>query len=380
MIERTKRRKRVTSMKETYIKTSDLRPGIIISEDIFVNTIHPIIRKETEVLQEHLEVLNAFGVKKVKVHECIVVKREQTLDGDSEGTVDPDEILEKMPMKQADLQTQYFEAVQKYKKEFLGWHAGIRPDIAKVRSIVIPLLETFGERKKMLATLHELSNTKDYIYHHSIAVGLLASAIGEQVGFPKGETLQLGLAGVFADCGMAKMDISITEKAANLTMSEFNEVKKHTVYSYQMLQNTPLLRQEMKVAILQHHERLDGSGYPRGDKMDQISVHSQILAVADVFHAMTSERIYCAKEAPFKVIEMIKEEEFGKFDIKVVQALLDIVGNLLIGTKVQLTNGESGEVIFVHRDARLRPMVKKNMDGSILDLTINRHLAIEKIL
>ena len=85
----------------------------------------------------------------------------------------------------------------------------------------------------------------------------------------------------------------------------------------------------MKLAILQHHERLDGSGYPRGDKMEQISVFSQILAVADVFHAMTSERIYRSKESPFKVIELIKEEEFGKFDIKVVQALHDLVGNLI---------------------------------------------------
>ena len=159
------------------------------------------------------------------------------------------------------------------------------------------------------------------MYHHSIAVGILASAISGQMGFPKGQTLQLGLAGVLADCGMAKIDSSITEKAAFLTKGEFNEVKKHTIYSYQMVQDTPLLRNEMKLAIFQHHERLDGSGYPRGDKMGQISVFSQILAVSDVFHAMTSERIYRSKESPFKVIEMIKEEEFGKFDIKVVQAL-----------------------------------------------------------
>ena len=366
-------------MTETYIKTSDLRPGIILSEDIFVNTRYPIVRKGTELSLEHLEVLNAFGVKKVKIQERLIVKKEQMLEHDSEGTVDPDEILT-ITSLQTDLQAQYSEAVQKYKKEFLGWRAGIRPDIAKVRSMVIPLLERWGEQKNKLAALNELSNPDDYMYHHSIAVGLLASAIGAQVGFPKGEILQLGLAGTLADCGMSKIEVSITEKAVFLTKDEFNEVKKHTIYSYQMLHDTPLLRHEMKLAILQHHERLDGSGYPRGDKMNQVSVHSQILAVSDVFHAMTSERIYRSKESPFKVIEMIKEEEFGKFDIKVVQALLDIVGNLSIGMKVQLTNGVVGEVIFVHRDARLRPMLKLTVDNSILDLTINRHLAIEKVL
>ncbi|MEK5040614.1 HD-GYP domain-containing protein [Sporosarcina sp. FSL K6-3457] len=367
-------------MTETYIKTSDLRPGLVISEDIFVNTIYPILRKNTVVSPEHLEVLHVFGVKTVKIHERPVVKREEAHNLDQENPVDPDDILSKIPMKQADLQTNYSEAVQNYKKEFMGWRAGIRPDIAKVRSIVIPLLEIFIEQKRMLTILNDMSDPKEYMYHHSIAVGILASAICGQMGFPKGQVLQLGLAGVLADCGMAKIDTAITEKAAFLTKNEFNEVKKHTVYSYQMIQDTPLLRQEMKLAILQHHERLDGSGYPRGDKMGQVSIFSQVLAVADVFHAMTSERIHRSKESPFKVIEMIKEEEFGKFDIKVVQALLDLVGNLSIGTRVELTNGEVGEVVFVHRDARLRPMIKKSEDGTILDLTTNRHIAVGKVL
>ncbi|HJF31718.1 MAG TPA: HD-GYP domain-containing protein [Sporosarcina psychrophila] len=366
-------------MIETYVKTSDLRPGIITSEDIFVNTIYPILRKDTELFPEHIKVLNAFGIKKVKIQERLVVKREDVHD-DDKGSVDPDDVLAKIPMKQASLQTRYSNAVTDYKKEFLGWRAGVRPDIAKIRSIVIPLLETFIEQKRMLTLLHDFANAKDYTYHHSIAVGILASGIGGQMGLPKGQTLQLGLAGVLADCGMAKIEASITEKAAFLTKDEFKEVKQHTLYSYQMIQDTSLLRQEMKLAIFQHHERLDGSGYPRGEKMNQISMFSQILAVADVFHAMTSERVHRSKESPFKVIEMIKEEEFGKFDIKVVQALLDLVGNISIGTKVLLTNGEVGEVIFVHRDARLRPMVKRSTDGSILDLTTNRHLAIERVL
>ena len=367
-------------MTEAHIKTDDLRPGLVISEDIFANTMYPIVRKDTVVSNEHLEVLHVFGVKEVKIHERPVVKRERVHEIDHENPVDPDDILAKIPMKQHDLQVQYSEVVQNYKKEFVGWRAGQRPDVAKVRTITIPLLETYIEQKRMLSILNDLSDSKDYLYHHSIAVGILASAICGQMGFPKGQVLQLGLAGVLADCGMAKIHPSITEKAAFLTKTEFNEVKKHTVYSYQMIQDTPLLRQEMKLAILQHHERLDGSGYPRGDKMEQVSVFSQVLAVADVFHAMTSERIHRAKESPFKVIEMIMEEEFGKFDIKVVQALLDLVGNLSIGTRVQLTNGDVGEVIFVHRDASLRPMIKKSIDGVILDLTINRHLAVGKVL
>ena len=309
----------------------------------------------------------------------MVVKREEDKVIE-EGSVDPDELLAKIRIQKIDVHEQYKVVVESFKKEFLGWYAGMRPDVAKVRSLAMPIIELFIERKKSLTVLNEFSVMKDYMFHHSIAVGILAAAISKKMELPKGQTLQLGLAGVLADCGMAKIERTITDKSAFLTKEEFNEVKKHSVYSYQMIKETPLLRPEMKQAILQHHERLDGSGYPRGEKMDQISTYAQILAVADVFHAMTSERVYRSKESPFKVIELIKEEEFGKFDIKVVQALHDLVANISIGTIVQLTNGDVGEVMFVHRDARLRPMVKRSNDGSITDLSTNRHIAIERVL
>lgn len=352
----------------------------MITEDVFVNTKYPIIRKDTELFARHIEVLKAFGVKKVKVEEQKIVKRGETYSTADEVKIDPDEVLASIPILKSDLKIQYIEAVLKYKKEYNGWCAGIRPDIAKIRSIIIPLLEKFIDQKKILLELNDFSDSKDYIFHHAISVGILAAHISKQMGLERGQILQMGLAGTLADCGMAKINPNITEKAAFLTKEEFNEVKKHAIYSYQMLQDTPLLRREMKLAIFQHHERLDGSGYPRGDKMGKIPMYSQILAVADVFHAMTSERIYRAKESPFKVIEMIKEEEFGKFDIRVVQTLYDLIGDLSIGTRVQLTNGEVGEVIFIHQDAKLRPKIKKRDDQTILDLATNRHLAIDKIV
>lgn len=366
-------------MEESYVLISNLRPGIIISEDVFVNTINPIVEKDTKITTEHIEVLHAFGIKKVKVAD-LVVKKEEKQNKESAIIYNPDEILTELESKSINFEKEYNEAVKSYKKEFISWQSGTRPDITKVRSIMIPFLETFKEQRNLLNLLGDYSNSKDYKYHHSIAVGIIAFTIGNQMGLSSGQALQLGLAGVLADCGMAKVNESITEKSAFLTKEEYNEVKKHVVYSYQMIQETPLLRSEMKQAILEHHERLDGSGYPRGIKLNQVSTYSQVLAVADVFHAMISERIYRSKESPFKVIEMIKEEEFGKFNIKVVQALHDIVCKLSIGTRVKLTNEEEGEVVFIHRDAVLRPTIKMIADQSIVDLTTNRHLSIQSIL
>lgn len=245
---------------------------------------------------------------------------------------------------------------------------------------MIPLLDIFSNQNKMITSLTDYSNPEDYQYHHSIAVGLLASSISKEMGFPVGQTLQIGLAGVLADCGMSKINPLIMKKAAFLTKTEFSEVKKHAMYSYQMLQDTPFIRQEMKIAIFQHHERIDGSGYPRGNKFKEISITSQIIAVADVFHAMTSEQIFREKKSLFEIIESIVEDEFGKIDINVVEALQKLVGNLSIGMKVGLTNGKEGELIFIHRDTKLKPTLKMNEDDSLLNLSTNRYLATERIL
>lgn len=363
---------------EIYKTISELRAGILLKEDVYGKTKYPIMRKDTELTLEHIEVLQAFGVKRVKVEERVTQK--DIPESEKNSSMNAEDILDTLPVSMYQLRKEYNEAVRSYKKEFGYWRSGQRPDVPKVRGFIIPLLEKFIKQKQMLTMLNDFSNPEEYIYHHSVAVGILSAAISSQMGYEKGDALQLGLAGALADCGMAKISPAILEKTAFLTKEEYLEVKKHTLFSVKMIQDTPLLRQDMKLAILQHHERLDGSGYPRGERMETISVFSQILAVADVFHAMTSERVYRMKHSPYKVIEMIKEEEFGKFDIKVVDALHRLVGNLSIGTRVKLTDGEIGEIMFIHRDTPLRPTIKRESDGTMIDLATHRSIAIAKII
>ena len=140
------------------------------------------------------------------------------------------------------------------------------------------------------------------------------------------------------------------------------------------------LKKEMKEAVFKHHERLDGSGYPTGTKIPPSLDFSQIIAVADVYHAMTCERLYRTKQSPFIVIEMIKESEFGKFDIKVVQALIDLIVEIPIGTKVELSNLERGEVMFINKYVPTRPLIKLVSTGELIDLSTNRSFYITRVL
>ncbi|WP_225986118.1 HD-GYP domain-containing protein [Psychrobacillus glaciei] len=368
-------------MEYTLENLDELKLGSMIAEDILVNTQSPIIRKDTKVSREHIQVLRAFNINKVPIvidnqfsrsDEEIISK----LNNKKVNKI----IKETLPEMKVEFINLYNDGVNNFQKEFNTWESGMKVDVAKLRNILIPIIESALEERQIFFHLNDYSSIEQYIAHHSIAVGILSGAIAKKMGYSVGQTIQIATAGLMADIGMAKVDKKIREKKAYLTEADFSEIKKHTIHSFQMVKDSPLLKPEMKIAIFQHHERLDGSGYPKGEKLDSISTLSQIIAVADVYHAMTSERIYRAKTSSFKVLEMIKEEEFGKYNIEVVNALISLVGALPISTPVLLSTGEKGEIVFMHRDLPFRPMIRLTESGQIIDLAANRTVHIETIM
>lgn len=362
-------------METIYVNSNNLKIGRVIAEDIFANTKYPIVYKNTKVTNEVLHALKAFHILKVPVlveDEGKSKNQEDEVTGIGTGIDVPKPIMtfEKL----------YLNAVDEFKKVFFDWESGSKIDITKVRGIILPLIDKIQKERSILFKLNRLSNAKDYLFHHCIATGLISAIITQRLGYDRGFVLQMAVAGTLADCGMAKVPYHIREKKGTLTEQEFLLVRQHPLFSFKMIESLPALKEEMRLAIYQHHERLDGSGYVEGLKSGKISIFSQIIAVADTFHAMTSERIYRSMESPFKVIEMIKESEFGKFDIKVVQALVDLVAGLPIGTTVELSNQAVGEIMYINGFAPTRPLVKLiNMD-EIIDLSKQRNLYISQVI
>ncbi|RSK25442.1 HD-GYP domain-containing protein [Bacillus sp. HMF5848] len=351
-----------------------LQPGCIVSRDVMSLSNRPIIPNKTVLTNELINILKAFLVQDIYVESTLntgeVFRPIESMEEDNSGE----------PRKElTNFSTQYLQAVQAYKHLFISWQAGTPIDIAKVRSTIIPLLDSVFEAPSELALLHHFSTKEDYIYHHAISVALLASYIGIKLNYSKGDVIQLALAGLLSDAGMAKLDNRILKKTTSLTIDEFKEVKQHPVFSYRLVQNIPLLKDITKLAILQHHERNDGSGYPFGYTKDKLHQYSQIIAIADVFHAMTSERVYRSKQSPYRALEFILKESFGKFDLVLVQTLVSLLSNFSIGTKVLLTNGLSGDIIFVDSNQPTRPMIK-TATGEIINLMMNRDVYIEEIL
>lgn len=360
-------------LEAVFMRIEELQLGKVIAEDVFANTQYPIIHKDIKIKPEHLRVFELFNLK------GILVYKEPSTEELNENGLENQVTAVSMP-KYIAFETYYNDAVNQLKKEFSNWGAGGKIDITKVRGMIIPLIEKVLEDRSYIFDLNAYSNPKDYLYHHCIATGVIASVMAKKLGFERGITIQMAIAGMLADSGMARISNRVREKKGQLTKEEFEEVKNHPYYSFMLVKNLPALKEVMKEAIYQHHERLDGSGYPKGDRIGSISNFAQIIAVADVFHAMTSERLYRTKQSPFKVVEMIKEEEFGKFDIKVVQALVDIVVDLPIGTKIELSNLELGEVMYINKYSPTRPLVKLIRTGEIIDLSSNRGLYISRVI
>jgi HD-GYP domain-containing protein (c-di-GMP phosphodiesterase class II) len=360
------------------VKISELQEGCILTKDIYSWTNRPIITKKTVLTKELIEILHAFLIKDVYVEKTLVSGLPfipaEVIEDEGSKVIDRTVKVEKSFV---DL---YLEAVKDYKREFLSWQAGLPIKIGPIRTLLLPLLDLLEESPAEIFHIHHLSNKVDYLYHHAVTVGLVSGFIGRKLNFSKGDWVQLALAGCLADCGMAKINPTILNKKTSLTANEYEEVKKHPVYSYKLVQDISVLRNEAKISILQHHERIDGSGYPLGDKNAKIHTFAKIIAVADIFNAMTSERVYKSKQSPFKVLEMILQDSFGKFDMSVVKVLSSSLMNFSIGSKVQLSDGQTAEIIFMDEKNPTRPLIKLLESDHIIHLDKNRQLFIEEVL
>ena len=360
------------------VKPNQLQAGCILASDVKCLSNQVLMRKKTVLTEQYINVLKAFLVESVDAEATLVNGEPFT----------PQEVIEdedknakkRYTNKSNTFMDLYLQAVQTYKKLFQSWQAGIKVDILSIRKIVLPLLEKLDEQPKEMISIHHYSTKEDYIFHHAVSVGALAAFLGRKLHYKKAEEIQLGIAGMMADGGMAKIANHILEKKGPLSNSEFEEIKNHPLFSYQMIKEIPGVTDGVLLGVLQHHEREDGSGYPMALSSNKLHKFSRVIAVVDTFHAMTSERYHKSKQSPYKVIEEIEKDNFGKYDIKVVQLLCSLVTNFSLGTRVRLNNEEIGEVVFMEPHAPSRPMIKMEDNVEFIKLVNRSDLFIVEVI
>jgi HD-GYP domain-containing protein (c-di-GMP phosphodiesterase class II) len=160
------------------------------------------------------------------------------------------------------------------------------------------------------------------------------------------------------DLGKTKIPDSILKKAGRLSAEEYSEMKRHTLLGYEMIGILPGMTEQQALVALQHHEQEDASGYPFGVCGDKISHFSKIIAVADVFHTMVSERVYKKPIPLYQVFQEIYQRAFGLFDPIIVQCFITNVMNRMIGDPVLLSNGRVARIVLLHPDDLINPLVE----------------------
>ena len=231
-------------------------------------------------------------------------------------------------------------------------------DYEAFKNVKLQMQEAFNDNYKIIGCINLFKYADSYTYTHSINVALLSMLIGKWMKYGEQMIESLLIAGLLHDIGKMKIDPKILNKPDKLTESEFEEIKQHSRYSYELLQYNKSISLDIKIGILMHHEKMDGSGYPYGVYSENINDIAKVLAVADVYDAMLSERPYQKKHSPFDVMQLMQEGVFGKLDTKILLTFLTNIATYYIGTYVQLSNGQIGEVVAINPACVYRPIIK----------------------
>lgn len=227
------------------------------------------------------------------------------------------------------------------------------------------LMDFVLSKDECLLNVVEIKDYDNYTFSHSIYVGTLAVLIGIQLGCSDKVLTELAMAGLMHDVGKLDVPISIVNKPAALTNLEFEEMKKHPEYAVKRLEGSPAIPQPVLAGIESHHEKFNGTGYPKGISGSAIPLYGRILALADVYDALTSARSYRRAWRPHEAVEYILGNANSHFDYTVLQAFLRTVAPYPVGTMVELSNGVMGIVAKINRDNILRPIVQLiNEDSS----------------
>lgn len=337
------------------IKVSSLKPGAKLGKDIYSCDATLLLGKGTVITNEHLKSFASRGIDEIFVLESN---------------------LQSKPRKNfADVFTNTLDIVH---SNMLQIQLGKKLDYEEMDEAVDLLVEQVFDVNDLFRHMRLMKNKDEYLYTHSINVALLAILIGRWMKCDQTTIKEIGMAGVLHDIGKVFIDNKILNKPGKLTAEEYQIVKSHTTLGYNLLSQDKQVSEEVCKAALMHHERTDGSGYPMGLHGRDIGFYASVVAVADVYDALTSDRSYSSKVSPYIAVEVLWDESFGKLDPHIVKVFYDKITSFYIGNEVILSNNMRGVVVYLNPSQPTRPIVM--VEDEFVDLAIERKLYIMEVI
>ena len=355
------------------VSVSNLIPGMVTARDVYTRNDQLLIPKDTVIDENSITRVSFFGVLSISVYA----------DNDLMDDLQDDDI-------ERDFKTQEEkEEFIKFKKNYdlvantvaenmnQLLKADVEIDQDKLIEDVDKLVFKSRSKYHIFDMIHDIKNYDDETYRHCLNVAMINNVFADWLNMSEYEKNHLTLCGLLHDVGKLLVNKDVLRKLARLTEDEFEEIKQHPMRGYQSLKDKKI-PESVKRAVLLHHERCDGKGYPFGFRISEIDPYAAITAIADVYDAMTATRVYRKGMSPFDVIKIFEEDGRKQFNPIFLVPILNNLTNTYLQHEVVLSNGLSGKIVLINKNELSRPMIMLD-NGKFIDLSKERNISITEV-
>lgn len=354
------------------VNTFNVIEGMELADDVIYSNGLLLFPKDTLLTERHILKLNLYKIKFVYIKEFI---QETTYSKAPEAK--PTQQHEQSHENFIKFTEQYEEQETKVKDQLTRISDGHSVKITDLFSLSSKLVQDLGSQSDLFSHLCHLKTSDDTTYTHCLNVSMLCNIFARWLHFSDEDVEALTVAGLLHDIGKTKINSDLLNKPGRLTNEEFEIIKKHPKIGYDMIKDRDI-HEGIKQAVLLHHEKMDGTGYPFGLSWDKIHPFAKIVSIVDIYDAMTSERTYHKRFSPFKVIRIFEEECYGILDTEYMFIFLEHIAHNYIGSMARLSTGEECEIKFIHSQSPSRPIIQ--IDSQMVDLRQENDITIEEIL
>jgi putative nucleotidyltransferase with HDIG domain len=357
------------------VSTADLVPGMITAEDVYTYNNQLILPRGLVLTDRTITKLEFYSIINVRVEDDM--SEEYLASPEAPENLSYSEKIKKSPQF-IEFKARFDEEVPKF-KNMLDSVAGRNSDLDlnSLLDCINEILTSSDGYLNVFDMLHNMRQYDDLTYVHSINVALICNVFSRWLKFTEEQTRLATLCGLLHDIGKISIPENIIKKPAKLTDNEYTIVKKHTLEGYNILRTFDIPEAIMNAALM-HHERCDGSGYPFGIRNSKIDMYAKMVAIADVYDAMTSARVYRGPMCPFKVVEIFESEGLQKYETHFIMTFLENIVNTYMLQRVKLSDGRIGDVVFINRSALAKPTIKSG--DEFIDLSTLPDVYIEAII
>lgn len=252
----------------------------------------------------------------------------------------------------------YQEARELQGKFIRHLKAGEPIDITPLAAVAEEMVDTMFTHGDAMLCLARIRAKDAYLMEHSMNVAILLANFGRYLGLERNVLKELTLGGLLHDVGKIMTPDEVLNKPGKLTDEEFGVMRQHVVHSYDILSNTAGITPTMLEVAANHHERLDGTGYPQRLKGDQLSLYTRMSGIVDVYDAVTADRVYKQGMQPTQAFRVLLKGINQHFDAELVTKFIKCMGVYPVGTLVQLSNQRLAVVMQRNEQQPLKPVVK----------------------